>query len=151
MNLLCVMSEEMENIQLLKGESIAEKLTELHDKRPTYRDSFPSGVGDFSLYQIVEACCATRSASYLLGTLSSKVQTQGRDFSRLLTSSAEIQEDWNHPLQDQESCWAFMRVLYIYIYWYIYPYSGYRRIAWCFSLHAFILNRQRPGNWRQLI
>jgi len=49
------MSEEMENIQLLKGESIAENLTELHGERPPYRDSFPSGVGDFSVYQSVEA------------------------------------------------------------------------------------------------
>jgi len=58
---------------LLKRESIAKKLTELHDERPTNRDSFPSGVGDFSKSQSVEACCATRSASYPLGTLSSKL------------------------------------------------------------------------------
>jgi len=69
------MSEEMENIQLLKGEWIAEKLTEPHDERPIYRGSFPSGVGNFSLYHSVEGCGATRSASYPLGTLSSKVQT----------------------------------------------------------------------------
>ena len=37
------------------------------------RDSFHSGVGDFPMSQSVEAFCATKSASYPLGTLSSKV------------------------------------------------------------------------------